>query len=265
VPRDELSKWFKGKKPDDLARPFDYGTLLCAHGGIDPVRTGQTRLISDDALSRLKLHMEIPILDICELCIEDGFAKHLVTSSHGEQLAEFEMANDTGGEYAISKIWLSKWKKGEIKDTSPIEEEYSILCEHDSPWDGPREMISAEAVGLLRSIFGDFTVYMEDEPRCAECTESFKEAKEAEKAWAAAVKVEKAIRKQRVDQFIVIDSTNYVLPPRFLASWQEYLKEYAPRPALKHDLCRHGMLDLDPEKDEVHFLTEEGWKLLCRR
>jgi hypothetical protein len=87
-------------------------------------------------------------------------------------------------------------------------------------------------------------------------------SKEDKEFWKAETKLDRQIMKLLNPNFVIYDSDHYNLPDNFVEPWQEFVKyDYAPRPKLLSDLgrCEHGLLPVDLEMDEIHFICKRGW------
>ena len=165
----------------------------------------------------------------------------------------------------MPKQWITDWRRGTLPDgILPTDDYYTLFCEHDKPWEGARMPVSPEAVAMLRSIVGDFAVFAENEPTCIKCLASNADSQAAKKEWTEAIKVHKRIKQQELDKRPApFGVDHYVLPQRFHNAWVDWVANSGPLPEFRMDFCPHGMIDFDPMMEDVHYLTDAGWKMLC--
>jgi hypothetical protein len=93
-------------------------------------------------------------------------------------------------------------------------------------------------------------------------------SKEDKEFWKAETKVDRQIMKFLDPAFVIYDNDYYYLPDNFVDPWQEFVKyDYAPRPKLSNDLgrCKHGLLPVDLEMDEIHFICKKGWDQVVQK
>jgi hypothetical protein len=93
-------------------------------------------------------------------------------------------------------------------------------------------------------------------------------SKEDKEFWKAESKLDRQIMKFLDPAFVIYDSDYYYLPDDFVDPWQEFVKyDYAPRPELSSDLgrCKHGLLPVDLEMDEIHFICKKGWDQVVQK
>ncbi|WVF71134.1 hypothetical protein IAT40_005931 [Kwoniella sp. CBS 6097] len=271
VPRDALSKWFNADTFDELCEPFDMTPILCDHGGVDPDKTAERRLTSEEAFDKISILNNLSSLEICPICVEEGFKLRIADNELRSRIVTFDSLNEDGGRWIIPAIWLDRWKNGDLSpDTLPTHEEYTLYCEHDGraiEAAGHRDRrntttITDEALMLLRSIFGDFPAFQKDHPTCQICSEADKMDEGARETRRADVSAHKKIRKDILRSATVYDLDHYGIPSGFVEELEEYIAgKHSERPQLRL-LCDHGGLDYDPEKDRVYLLTERGWNIL---
>ncbi|KAK4687825.1 hypothetical protein P7C73_g2281, partial [Tremellales sp. Uapishka_1] len=270
VPRDALSTWLKADTFADLSTPFKFDDLVCDHGGIDPGKTSEARMISSRAFELLREHSEVQDLSVCDICVENGFDARSRTTEFDEVVKNFDRLNKprdvTRAEYFVPRLWLSHWRLGKFVEMDPkplpTDEVYSLLCEHGKLSSGNgTTSVTEEAAALLQSVMGDFPLIKGDAETCEICEENNKEEDQNRSAWLVQVKKEKQILKH-MDKFGVFLTDNYWLPKKFYREWQRWLKENIPRPDLEMEFCPHDKLDFDPSVDEAHYLDETGWQIL---
>ncbi|OCF31948.1 hypothetical protein I316_06331 [Kwoniella heveanensis BCC8398] len=272
VPRDALKKWLEADTFDKLCEPFDMSPISCSHGGVDPRKASETRLISEQAFDTIALLNNLPDMEICPVCVEEEFKACVANNELQSRLDTFNTLNEGEGKWIIPAAWLDRWESGDlVLDTLPTNEEYTLHCEH-----GERAVQAAyhrdrrktatmtdEALMLLRSIFGDFPVLKTDQPFCYVCQKADEVDVDAREARKADIAVHRRIKKgiQRSAQAYYSDY--YSLPSRFVEDVDEYIAgRRSERPQLRL-LCEHGELDYDPEKDDVYLLTSSSWDALC--
>jgi len=93
-------------------------------------------------------------------------------------------------------------------------------------------------------------------------------SKEDKEFWKAESKVDRQIIKFLNPKFVIYDNDYYYLPDNFVEPWEEFVKyDYAPRPKLSSDMgrCRHGLLPVDLEMDEIHFICKKGWDQVVQK
>jgi hypothetical protein len=93
-------------------------------------------------------------------------------------------------------------------------------------------------------------------------------SKEDKEFWKAETKLDRQIMKFLDPAFVIYDNDYYYLPDNFVEPWQEFVKyDYAPRPKLSSDLgrCQHGLLPVDLEMDEIHFICKKGWDQVVQK
>ncbi|WVR06745.1 hypothetical protein IAU60_003780 [Kwoniella sp. DSM 27419] len=275
VPRDALDKWLHATASAELSQPFDVDSLLCRHGGVDPTKTGDSRLISRAAFDQLRLLVDVPDLDICAVCVEDAFEAHAAKTELEDRVNTFDRVNTGARNWILPSAWLDQWKEGVLPHgTLPTAGQFSLYCEHGNRGLTPKNglgrkkdstvSISDEALVLLRSIVGDFKAFGESERECRECTASRALLADEAEARRLDLKADKAISKhlQKGPRAFALDY--YVLPKPFLERWREYMGDKGGvQPILDMGLCEHGMLDYDPEMERREVLLKPGWDILC--
>ncbi|WWD17000.1 hypothetical protein CI109_101436 [Kwoniella shandongensis] len=270
VPRDALANWIQAASYADLLLPFDMSPLLCDHGGIDPAKTSESRLISDRAFDKLQSYTELPDLDICQVCVEDEFKERLsqaATDAQVQTFDSFDSMSDLADEWIVPKMWLEQWRRGSLPDgTLPTNAEYTLFCEHGKRAPNERNStisISPEALAYLKSTIGDFEAFQEDEPECEVCLQSVMLDRDNEAAWRLDVKVDRMIKRGLNPKPPAFGIDYFALSEIFVKNWFEYMKTPGPRPMLEMGLCEHGMLDYDPQTEKPDILEQSKWTKLC--
>ena len=241
---------------------WDPCPITCIHGGISPFKTHEARYISAEAFDKIAAYnpgMVLPDLAVCPVCVEEEFTKRVAWSNHGDAVAEFDRI-DTSGQYVVSRKWIEDWRKHRAEGTPTTK----LYCHHDSRWDrGVKTMtISDEAVALLRSVVGDFDVFLPDEPQCALCAEAMEEDEKLEEDRAALISVEKPLRKQMDVKPAPYGVDYYLLQDGFVDEWTRWLRDGDRPTKLDMELCEHGRMDWDPMMKVPHFISADGWKSL---
>ncbi|WVQ99731.1 hypothetical protein IAU59_006873 [Kwoniella sp. CBS 9459] len=272
VPRDALAKWLSADTFDALCEPLDMSPILCEHGGVDPDKTDESRLISEEAFDKISLLTSQSSLDICPICVEEGFKLHIADNELQSRIDTFDSLNQGEQNWVIPSVWLDQWKKGGLSpDDSPNSEEYTLYCEHGERSMAPSARskrrktitITDEALMLLRSIFGDFKAYRIDDSTCLACLKADEVDVDAREAKQADIAAFKRIKKHVPDPAVAFGLGYYGLPSGFVEEMDDYITGRSPlRPVLRLT-CDHGGLDYDPEKDKVLLVTERGWTALC--
>lgn len=222
------------------------------------------RTISHNSFDKLHQYTTIPDLQVCPVCVEEGFARHLAANELTDAVGEFDKLMNSGEECIMPHDWVASWRKGTLPpETLPTDDAYSLFCHHDKPWKGKRISVSLDAVTLLWTIMGNFPVFGPNEPECDECRAAAEDSEEARQQWSEAIGRQKRIRQQLDVKPAPFGIDHYVLPSRFHQKWATWLKRPGPKPDLEMDLCNHGLIDFDPMLESVHFLTEAGWEMLC--
>jgi hypothetical protein len=93
-------------------------------------------------------------------------------------------------------------------------------------------------------------------------------SKEDKEFWKAETKLDRQIMKSLDPKFVIYDIDYYYLPDKFVEPWLEFVRyDYAPRPKLSSDLgrCEHGLLPVDLEMDEIHFIDQKGWDQVVQK
>lgn len=254
---------------ESLEKPIDYSSLACEHSSgdflhLDPSKMSDACLISRKALDLIRQNTPCAEGEICPTCVESTFNHKVSVSDREDQVRSFNELNTAEADrYLIPKTWLDKWKKHAV-DALPTDNGYSLYCGHDAPWPAgrPTTKISAEALALLRSAVGDFEAFDENTPLCDKCTASVAEDEGARDVWLAEIKAEKGIKREIRHTGDMYNVDYYMLPPRWVSEWRQYLVKVSPRPPYNADLCEHGKTTYDPANDDVEWLTENGWKAL---
>ena len=109
-------------------------------------------------------------------------------------------------------------------------------------------------------------------PKCVEAEYHSRTApglsKEDKEFWKAESKLDRQIMKFLDPKFVIYDNDYYYLPDEFVDPWQEFVKyDNAPRPKMSSNLgrCQHGLLPVDLEMDEIHFIDKKGWDQLIQK
>jgi hypothetical protein len=267
VPRDALSAWIRCKSHEDAAKPFDNESIKCEHGGIDPTKASETRLISRAAYTLLSGFTTSPDLDICVPCIDRDFTARISALDRQEQVAQFDALEDdrhADDAYLVPKSWINLWRRDALKPgVTPTHQDHTLFCEHDRPIENRATKVVAISPAqfmLLRSAIGDFTASKAGEPLCEQCEEAAsKESVDAEQ-WRTEIKRDKPIKRQFNLQPHAYGIDYYALPPKFANQWQRWFTEPGPRPTFDAYLCEHGRIDFDPMMERTANLTEAGWQ-----
>jgi len=93
-------------------------------------------------------------------------------------------------------------------------------------------------------------------------------SQEDKEFWKSEIKVDRQIIKLMDPKFVIYDIEYYFLPDDFVEPWQEFVKyDYATRPTLAKDMgrCVHGLLDVDLEMDNIHFIEQKGWDQVVQK
>lgn len=191
-------------------------------------------------------------------------------SNRTEQVKAFDELNILSGvnDCLMSKGWLRAWRGKNSIDSPPTDPDYDLRCEHERlyvPNMNTVVKVAPEAVALLQSIFGDFPVFTENDPQCDECAVSDAQKQSDYDDWRAQSAAEKKLAKNQLNVTQVLDTDNYLLPKRFFAEWEAYLRgKGAERPeGLAMEYCPHRLLDFDPQMEHSNYITEAGWHELC--
>lgn len=223
------------------------------------------RSISAEAYDKLRSYSEIPDLQVCPVCVEQGFVQRAALSNRTDQVAEFDRLNITD-DYAIPKKWIDEWRRGTLPDgVLPTDKQYTIACEHGKRWQGKVSLVSTESLVLLQSVVGGFHAFESNEPECTDCLAAFEGDAIARDEWLMEVKTDKGIRKHLNPSPVVFGDHYYMLPDRFRRTWLDYIQQPGPRPELAMDLCPHGQLDVDPIMEKTVYLSRVGWEMLVEK
>lgn len=89
----------------------------------------------------------------------------------------------------------------------------------------------------------------------------------AERAiWQAEVKRDKGLVNRELDKRPHVYGVDYYyLPDTFVDAWRDYVQTLMmAKPKLAPDLerCKHGLLDVDLQMDDTHYITSYGWENL---
>ncbi|WWC94448.1 hypothetical protein V866_001294 [Kwoniella sp. B9012] len=274
IPKDSLIKWLKTQHFVELYEPFDMSPIVCSHGGIDPGKTDESRLISEEAFDQIQLLNDCPQLAICSVCVEKGYSREKAQSSLDGQVEAFDEANVGDGDYIISKSWLDQWRNGSLPHGKlPSDDDFSLVCEHGRRSIVPSNkrkatysIISAEALAILKSIIGEFEVVGHDQDECEECLSMTEVNIEIRKHRLEEVKPDRQIRRMvNKDKPPAYGLDYYALSPRFIREWDRYIRGDRDELELDMGLCEHGLLDYDPEMEKPDILDKKGWKMLTER
>lgn len=268
VPRDALQHWIRGV---DLAAEWDVSSIICEHDQVDPNKTGNVRLISRAAWEKLHELGNLPELDVCAVCVAEGFASRLKAIDHENQCELFRSLRDedegAAPKYAVPAKWLEAWLASEGNmTTGPTEPEYTLSCNHGRPSGAflRRTPVTQSGLAVLRSIFGHFEAHEMEAPACETCAEEAESEKAARDQWKAERKEDLRLLSQQVNQTAVLKEDVYMLPVGYVEEWGKFNKgQRRDRPKLGIDLCPHGKLDFDPKMERRDYITSEGWERLC--
>lgn len=77
IPKAQLRTWLAAKTVDDLWIPWDFSTIQCEHGGIDPTKGGDCMLVSEQALEKIHINpsTDLPNLEVCPVCVEAEYER----------------------------------------------------------------------------------------------------------------------------------------------------------------------------------------------
>ena len=260
VPRSELTRFLQADKLEDMYFQWDWSTITCEHEGIDPAKTTDARLISEQAYDKLSAYTPLPDLSICSICVENEFARRTRLSNHADCIAEYDRLSE--GPYVVSKRWIDDWHRHQAQGR-PTD---ALYCEHGARWEnGKVYKVSEEAIVLLRSVVGDFEVYQNDEPVCGICAEDLARGKEAEEEDRQMAKEERKWTKLISPNPPVFKQDYYLLPTKFVEAWMEWMRLGGTRATLDMELCEHGGLDWDPMMKGCAYTSEEVWEEICKR
>ncbi|OCF60862.1 hypothetical protein L486_00506 [Kwoniella mangroviensis CBS 10435] len=274
IPKDSLIKWLKTQHFVELYEPFDMSPIVCSHGGIDPGKTDESRLISEEAFDQIQLLNDCPQLAICSVCVENGYRREKAQSSLDGQVEAFDEANVGDGDYMISKSWLDQWRNGSLPHGKlPSDDDFSLVCEHGGRSIIPINkrtatfsIITAEALAILKSIIGEFEVIQEVQDECEECLSMTEVNLEIRKQRLEEVKADRQIRRMvNKDKPPAYGLDYYALPSNFIREWDRYIRGDRDEPELDMGFCEHGLLDYDPQMEKPDILDKKGWKMLTER
>lgn len=245
---------------------------MCKHQRIDPEKTKDLRLVSRSAFDRIKqVNPDIPEVDVCATCVEAEFTRRTQRSNKEEQVKAFEELNSSSGDqdYLLPRAWLKEWKGKKGIDVPPTDPDYDLRCEHGQLYVPHTSLVSnvtAEAVALLQSIFGDFPVFTDNDVQCDECAVSEAQKQSDYNEWRARAADEKKLAKNQLNITQILGIDNYLLPKKFFAEWEAWMRgKGADRPeGLSMEYCPHGLLDFDPQMEHSNYITAAGWNELCR-
>lgn len=283
VPRDALAKWIQSPSFQDLYKPFDYSSILCAHSQVDPLKSSDIRTISALAHDKLLLYTSLPEIDVCLICVAEGFVARSSITEQQSALEAFDELNakaelEEGGEeerWCLPKTWLIHWRTGKLPpQTLPTHSSYTLLCPHNAPLPSssapPVTFITSSALSLLHSIFGSFPSFQPGTPPCPECSFEADQNAESLAQWKTDVKLDKSIKRHLDPRPPAFGLDYYVLPKEFIEKWEVYMKTPAgEKPELDMGLgrgrCEHGLLDWDPQMEKQRVISEIGWEMLCQK
>ncbi|KAE8539220.1 hypothetical protein D1P53_004316 [Cryptococcus gattii VGV] len=283
VPRDALAAWIQSPSFPDLNTPFDYSSILCAHSQVDPFKSSDTRTISAVAHDKLSSYITLPEIDVCPVCVEEGFAARLSMAEQQSALETFDELNavaevEEAGEeerWCLPKTWLAHWQSGKlIPQTLPTHPSYTLFCPHDAPLPSPSippfTLITSSALSLLRSIFGPFPSFQPGTPPCPKCSIDANQDAKSLIQWKTDVKLDKSIKRHLDPRPPAFGLDYYVLPKEFIEKWETYMKTPGgQKPELDMGLgrgeCEHGLLDWDPQMEKPRVISEIGWRMLCQK
>lgn len=190
------------------------------------------------------------------------------------QIATFDEANASldEQEYMISKKWIDLWRKGDVGNMSPSDAPFSLFCQHGNRWDKDHKSIriTGEALMLLRSIFGDFDTYTDEEPMCGQCAEDFAGDEEALIAFNRQRKEEQGLMRKWVktpNQPVVFNEEFHLLPNEWWDGWHAWSNGggTVPRPILEMGICEHEKLNWDPTTEPARYTSKAGWREITSR
>ncbi|WRT66676.1 uncharacterized protein IL334_003636 [Kwoniella shivajii] len=273
VPRESLQKWLAADTFPALYEPFDMTPLLCSHAGIDPSKAGNSTLISEEAFEQIRLLNECPRLEVCAVCVEAGYQRLSAQSDLKALTLSFDEANVGEGEYVISKPWLDQWRGGNLRHgILPTDEGFTLFCEHGNKAIIPKHqlkatcsLISAEALGILKSIVGEFEAYEHDEEDCDMCNSMLSANDEIKKARYEETKIDRTIKRTYLNSGIGFGLNYYALSLDFVEKWKKYIQGVVEKPELNLGLCEHGLLDYNPQMEQPPVLDERGWRMLTEK
>ncbi|OXG77311.1 ubiquitin carboxyl-terminal hydrolase 48 [Cryptococcus neoformans var. grubii Br795] len=283
IPREALAKWIQSPSFQDLYTPFDYSSILCAHSQVDPLKSSDTRTISALAHDKLSSYTSLPEIDVCTICVAEGFVERLSITERQSTLGTFDELNaqaeleevDEGERWCLPKTWLVHWRTGKLPpQTLPTHPSYTLLCPHIAPLPPssapPVTLITSSALSLLHSIFGSFPSFQPGTPPCPECSFGADQDAESLAQWKTDVKLDKSIKRHLDPRPPAFGLDYYVLPKEFIEKWEVYMKTPGgEKPELDMGLgrgrCEHGMLDWDPQMEKTRVINEIGWGMLCQK
>lgn len=244
---------------------------MCEHNQVDPGKTKDLRLVSRSAFDRIKqMNPDIPEVDVCTTCVEAEFTRRSQKSNRDEQVKAFNELNTSSGDvdYLLSRDWLKEWRGKSGINVPPTDPDYDLRCEHGLlyvPNMNQVARVTPEAVALLQSIFGDFPIFTENDPQCDACAVSDAQKQSDYNDWRARAADEKKLAKNQLNITQILDTTNYLLPKRFFAEWEAWMRgKGAERPEeLAMEYCPHRLLDFDPQMEHSNYITAAGWQELC--
>ncbi|WWC69883.1 uncharacterized protein I206_103826 [Kwoniella pini CBS 10737] len=275
VPRHSLFRFLDADSSAELYGPFDFASILCAHGGIDPEKAQDTVLISEEAFDQIQLINECPQHEICSVCIETEYTSRQTQNGQDERTEAFEQANQEGEpEYVISKIWYDEWKQGNLPaHVLPTSEGFSLYCEHGDRRIIPKNhlkktcmIISAEALAILKSIIGEFQVFRMDQEDCDRCSSVTHVTAEIRRARIAESRTDRQVKNRHLNPKPPAFCLDYfALSPAFVEEWEKYMKGDRDQPEMHVEICPHGGLDWDPQMEPRPIVDENGWDLLVAK
>lgn len=260
VPRDALSEWIMA---DSFNTEWNFDPILCEHKKVSINDTLKVRLISRDAFDIISKSNALIDVDVCDECVADKFLTRSAMASHKEQVRAFDDLNGSENGFYLSAQWVKDWKSGKT-DAPPTHPDYTLLCEHGRPTSNrSRKSVSSGSLAVLHSIFGNFDAIGGDVEDCDMCAADKEKDKAAAKSWASVIKPDKQVLTQ-LNQFLILNTTNYLVPRGFFDAWEAYMSKDGLKPILDIELCPHKLLDFDPQLDKANYLTEIGWNELCQ-
>lgn len=223
LPTAELERWFGASSVSQLFGPWTIPT--CIHGAIDPENTREFKLVSQAAFDILR--------DYCtggSGALEGSVIKNGNGNGHGDGFANGN-GKTKDGSYPLLRTF-----------SAPTETSYESL---------PELSVCSECVA---EIYGEKAV-----PEIVL-------TQEEKQAWISEVKRDRVLKRTELDKRPQVYGVDYYyLPKSFVEAWDDYCwKPMMPKPELDAELgrCEHGLLDVDLEMDETHYITAQGWDIL---
>ena len=225
VPTTELERWFSASLASELFDPWTIPT--CIHGAIDPETTRNFKLVSQAAFDLLR--------DYCTSGSGDSQG-HSIENENGNGYGDQHGNGNADGNGKTNRPHPTRASSG------PTETSYASL---------PELPICSECVaGSYSEKAVPEIVLTQDEKQ----------------AWISEVKRDRVLKRTELNkQPQVYGVDYYYLPTAFVDAWDDYCwKPMMPKPELDANLgrCEHGLLDVDLQMDETHYITAQGWDTL---